>query len=230
VVARTGTRVLGQPQSLPESVDGAAQSVDSSSSFLRGQETLPPLSGTMCETSSSQSELYVGPTEFRQDAAQVLWWRDLLHAGIRANLQQAGVILKLPLDSDYDTALAHAIRFVNRLNVCFYVGISEHPHHRWQDHRCNGFARMYVLAVGKDSSFTSRLEKDLLFHLRGRSNLCMNNSSGGERSSAGSPHFFYVVVRDSALTRKPPGSAKRTCLRMDDLDQMRRDLYNPSLF
>ncbi len=63
---------------------------------------------------------------------------------------------------------------------------------------------MLVLTRANSSRETANLEMQLL-RLFGSAMECANNSAGGESASAGSPHYFYVLVghSDSALLLAP---------------------------
>lgn len=87
---------------------------------------------------------------------------------------------------------------------CFYIGITENPSRRFDEHLASGghWVRHVVLVQAPTSRTTSSLERDLLVTY-GNVFGCLNASAGGERASAGSPHFLYLLVGQDSLLRRP---------------------------
>lgn len=81
----------------------------------------------------------------------------------------------------------------------FYVGISERPVERFQEHQCSGYSEMHVM-VFPDSKASGNMEKSLINTWQQHPH-CMNAGPGGLRASAGKPHFCYVVFRTPGLKR-----------------------------
>ena len=76
----------------------------------------------------------------------------------------------------------------------FYVGITERPVDRFEDHRASKYTRMrlYMLA---DSQESGDYEIALLRKWR-QHYLCQNVAAGGQRRSAGKPHFLYITLKE----------------------------------
>jgi hypothetical protein len=75
----------------------------------------------------------------------------------------------------------------------FYVGISEDPSRRWAEHADrNHWQGMIVICEAASSRETAALERRLL-SWHSTSPLCRNVGRGGERPSAGRPHYLYVL-------------------------------------
>jgi hypothetical protein len=111
-----------------------------------------------------------------------------------------------PTARDCALALDHAadrVRGIVRLGRTFYIGISENPGRRFGEHlgANPSWSRMLVLTRADSSRETANLEMQLL-RLFGSAMECANNSTGGERASAGSPHYLYVLVGQSGLIRR----------------------------
>ena len=85
----------------------------------------------------------------------------------------------------------------------FYIGITENPVRRWEEH-CVAWDAMSILFVGETSRDSGHCEETLLRRF-GHMFLCHNLGPGGERASSGRPHFCYVVYRYSGagLIRRP---------------------------
>ena len=94
------------------------------------------------------------------------------------------------------------IRELAARGVAFYIGITENPARRWEDH-CQGapWDDMEILIEAPSSHVTAELERRLMNHFRPVIG-CANVGPGGERRSAGHPHFLYVLVRQSGLLRR----------------------------
>ena len=106
----------------------------------------------------------------------------------------------------YEEALAFARRRVASEisgGESFYIGISENPERRFEEHlMTNGLWDIQVVLVEAASSRTTAcLEVSLLSEF-GKRLMCHNASGGGERPSAGSPHFLYLLVSQSGLLRR----------------------------
>lgn len=106
----------------------------------------------------------------------------------------------------YKEALAFARRRVASEisgGESFYIGISENPERRFEEHLVtNGLWDIQVVLVEAASSRTTAcLEVSLLSEF-GKRLGCHNASGGGERPSAGSPHFLYLLVSQSGLLRR----------------------------
>ena len=85
----------------------------------------------------------------------------------------------------------------------FYVGITENPPRRWDEHRHTrgtNWECMTVLVQAPSSAATKPIEKELLERWSGKF-LCHNIGKGGERASAGMPHFVYVLAGPPLLRR-----------------------------
>ena len=86
----------------------------------------------------------------------------------------------------------------------FYVGITENPPRRWDEHMSAtgvSWEGMEILVKAPSSALTKSIEQDLLERWGGQF-LCHNIGKGGERASAGMPHFVYVLV-GPPLQRRP---------------------------
>ena len=101
----------------------------------------------------------------------------------------------------------HCCTWINSLQVDFYIGITESPERRYEEHferQTVGYQPlMTVLYQANHSRHTASLERQLLAKYLHWPR-CMNLSTGGEGASAGSPHYLYVVHSTSSLTRRPP--------------------------
>lgn len=126
--------------------------------------------------------------------------------------RQSGSLTFVAIDSSgMPDALEHsraAISQIIRRGLPFYIGITEHPQRRWLEHCEQGlgmWARMDVLVQAPRSSITASLERQLLQIHRAHP-YCTNVASGGERASAGSPHYLYVLVGQAPglIRRRPP--------------------------
>ena len=99
----------------------------------------------------------------------------------------------------------HCCRIINALSSTYYIGITENPERRFVEHEdegtCGSDPLMIVLFEADSSRWTVPLEKQLVAKYRHQLR-CMNVSGGGERASAGSPHFLYVLYSSSPLLRR----------------------------
>ena len=85
----------------------------------------------------------------------------------------------------------------------FYIGITENPVRRWHEHvhaPGTSWECMEVLVPAPSSAVTKPIEQDLIQQWGGHF-LCTNVGAGGERASAGMPHYVYVL-EGSALLRR----------------------------
>ena len=85
----------------------------------------------------------------------------------------------------------------------FYIGITENPVRRWHEHvhaPGTSWECMEVLVQAPSSAVTKPIEQDLIQQWGGHF-LCTNVGAGGERASAGMPHYVYVL-EGSALLRR----------------------------
>ena len=104
-----------------------------------------------------------------------------------------------------DNHFDHCCRIINDIQVVFYIGITENPNNRWAQHNTEQTVgpepNMVILIEAERSHSTAALEIQLLAqylpHMR-----CANRSAGGERASAGSPHYLYVLRAYSPLLRR----------------------------
>ena len=75
----------------------------------------------------------------------------------------------------------------------FYIGITERPSERLEDHLKSGFQHM-ALWMYEDSGSSASNERQLI-RACWENPFMLNIGKGGERRSAARPHFLYVVVR-----------------------------------
>jgi hypothetical protein len=149
--------------------------------------------------------------------------------GIRRSIDaERDIFLRFPRDeprdlAEYSEHCVSEIRPIARSRY-FYLGITDNPAHRWQQHSYSGagYCAMYVLAVSESSRTTAQLERQMIARFRDPL-MCGNIGAGGECSSYGSPHFFYMVFRSDALMRRAPTSG-RGRVRMGRVED---DLYGP---
>ena len=95
------------------------------------------------------------------------------------------------------------IRSIVDAGQAFYVGITENPPRRWDEHRHTrgtSWECMTVLVQAPSSAATKPIEQELLERWGGKF-LCHNVGKGGERASAGMPHFVYVLAGPPLLRR-----------------------------
>lgn len=100
-----------------------------------------------------------------------------------------------------DSAPAAANELIQKkVSQCeFYVGISERPVERFQEHQSSGYSEMHIM-VFPDSQASGNMEKSLITTWQQHPH-CMNAGPGGLRASAGKPHFCYIVFRTPGLKR-----------------------------
>lgn len=80
----------------------------------------------------------------------------------------------------------------------FYIGISERPIFRFDDHKQNGYTEMwvYIFSCGSESACA---ERSLISRV-GNLKECCNKGRGGERASHGEPHYLYIVWRPHVMS------------------------------
>ena len=101
-----------------------------------------------------------------------------------------------------EAALAACHRRVRAESHSYYIGITENPSRRFEEHCSAGsWARMVLLAKASSSRETSYMERSLISTFKDAYR-CMNIAPGGERASEGSPHYLYLLVGHSALLRR----------------------------
>ena len=105
-----------------------------------------------------------------------------------------------PKENHFD----HCCRIIDNISVGFYIGITEDPNSRWLQHSASQTVghepTMIVLIEAVSSRVTAAMEVRLLqryLHMM----RCTNQSSGGERASAQSPHYLYVLKASPPLLR-----------------------------
>jgi len=81
----------------------------------------------------------------------------------------------------------------------FYIGISERPVERFQEHQSSGYTQTHVMLF-PDSRASGNMEKRLISTWQ-KHQRCMNAGPGGLRASEGKPHFCYIVFRTPGLKR-----------------------------
>jgi len=150
----------------------------------------------------------LGPAEAELQRRDQYWWLDLVHNGLRCRISECdGIIWKMP--TRHADPFRHCMNFLGRIKgVAYYIGITESPPLRWESHS-HKYDLMYLVWVAQSSRETADLEKQLLDRVAFRSLSCENRSYGGERPSAGSPHFVYVCTRESGLMRGNYGVPRR---------------------
>ena len=78
----------------------------------------------------------------------------------------------------------------------FYIGITENPLRRWDEHLRDdsmAWARMDLMVRARSSAMTAPIEKTLATCFK-HVFLCHNLGDGGERASAGMPHYVYLLI------------------------------------
>ena len=165
----------------------------------------------------------LGSAEFALMREERFWWHSLVHAEVRARVHRAtDIFWRIP--EKHASVIEHCLALISRLDVCYYIGITEQLCLRWDCHAQNGYVAMYVVWVSTTSRETARLEQDLLFRV-GQSSRCENASKGGERASQGSPHYVYIVVKPNNLMRRNFGGRNSGRWSMDDCPM--NTLYGP---
>ena len=120
---------------------------------------------------------------------------------LRQICQQSGVRL-MGSPSHIVNHAEDAIRCRLRFNssIQFYIGISEQPSVRFEQHRCNAFNEMW-LYVCSCSLESASAEKSLIHRVHQLA-ACCNLGKGGERASKGCPHYLYIVWRPYVMTAR----------------------------
>ena len=78
----------------------------------------------------------------------------------------------------------------------FYIGITENPVRRWDEHLqadSMRWMRMDLLVRARSSAITAPIEKALVGCFKNVF-LCHNLGHGGEHASAGMPHYVYLLI------------------------------------
>ena len=116
-------------------------------------------------------------------------------------------------------AYQHCRDLISRSNRAFYIGITEDPMTRWRGNgdvagHCHLYEKFIVCFESHSSASTAALERRLIGHFTANERdrgifsclfgniRCLNSGSGGERASAGSPHYLYVAFRANQLIRR----------------------------
>ena len=207
------TRSRSPPVILPvaESQPVAAMSRPSgpgSSSFSVEAMSRPPGLGS----SSSSVEAMSPPPGLRVNPA----WRDDNRARSRLLTNQwdretGGCVWArlAPSSESWPTGVVQFCRSTIATQAgSFYIGITEDPLSRWYGRdgvpgHCRAYSYMIVLYEARSSSSTATLERLLIAHYHEPGFLrCLNVGRGGERASAGSPHYLYVAFRQDVLIRR----------------------------
>ena len=95
------------------------------------------------------------------------------------------------------------LRALLAAGVVIYVGITENPARRWAQHQGQNpmWSEMQILFIAETSRDTAAFERAVLADI-GHGGGCQNIGPGGECASAGSPHYLYVVLNRSGLSRR----------------------------
>ena len=175
---------------------------------------------------SAVSDLDLGPAERALYQSDRFWWHELVHSGLRHRIAAySGIVWKMP--ERHEDPLIHCMRVIRRLagnTCCYYVGITESPIRRWEAH-CTKYTTMYLLYVAETSRTTAAFEMSILRQIAFGSLMFENDSFGGESASSASPHYLYVVTRESGLLRGSYRAPRRSRMRaniMDDLQGIYR--------
>jgi len=89
-----------------------------------------------------------------------------------------------------------AFLYVSKLNqdkTTYYIGITERPAERWEQHSANNWKRMSIW-MHIDSRYSAARERALIAR-NSASEYQQNISSGGGGASLGEPHFSYIVSK-----------------------------------
>jgi len=115
-----------------------------------------------------------------------------------ANATQAGAMLKHPEVGETHSSSATKtiqVKLKLRPSIPYYVGITENPAMRFDEHQvASGFNAMHVWLFS-DSHESAACEVSVLKNVSHLGS-CQNKSKGGERRSSGKPHFMYVVFKE----------------------------------
>ena len=122
----------------------------------------------------------------------------LLAKHLLANAMQAGAMLKHPEVGETHSSSATKtiqVKLKLRPSIPYYVGITENPAMRFNEHQVtSGFNAMHVWLFS-DSHDSAACEAAVLKNVCHLGS-CQNKSKGGERRSSGKPHFMYVVFKE----------------------------------
>ena len=206
-------------------VKGPRSEVRSQGSTVRDSQEVTSAASASA-ASGERSLLDMGPAERAFCQSNHFWWHELVHSGLRQRIAAySGIVWKMP--EHYEDPLTHCMRVIRRLagnDCCYYVGITESPIRRWEAH-CTKYTTMYLLYVAETSRTTAAFEMAILRRVAFVSLMCENDSFGGESASSASPHYLYVVTRESGLLRGSYRAPKRSRMRaniMDDLQGIYR--------
>ena len=175
----------------------------------RGRRDSHPLDRPFAHTTHSH-----GPMTFDYSAAiSRLWWQRYMPNCLLAQISSCpDVVFRFPEAEPHNTSdwVAHCLGVFRSCATggSYYWGITEHPLRRWEESHCLTYSRMHVVAVCLTSRQTGQIERELISRSRaGR--LCSNVGAGGERASAGSPHFVYLCTSSGLLRRSRAGGGGR---------------------
>ena len=105
--------------------------------------------------------------------------------------------------STREDALSICSRRVRAEENRFYIGITENPSRRFEEHQAvqGSWTRMVILCKALSSNDTAYLERGLINQHRDNIR-CMNIGRGGECASGGSPHYLYLLIGHNSLLRR----------------------------
>ena len=142
-----------------------------------------------------------------------LWWQPYLPNCTLAQISSCpDVGFRFPEAEPQSTSewVAHCLGVFRSCATggSYYWGITENPLRRWEECHCLTYSRMHVVAVCLTSRQTGQIERELISRSR-TGHLCNNVGAGGERASAGSPHFVYLCTSSGLLRRSRAGGGGR---------------------
>jgi hypothetical protein len=125
--------------------------------------------------------------------------QDTAEHTIRAVARIRGVRLMAPPSSPV-THAEQQIRNQLKINssMHFYIGITERPIQRLQEHNASGYNQMW-LYVFASSRGSGAAEQALIKAFRGVHG-CQNIGKGNEHASMGQPHYLYIVWRPHVMS------------------------------
>jgi hypothetical protein len=105
--------------------------------------------------------------------------------------------------STREDALSICSRRVRAEENRFYIGITENPSRRFEEHQAvqGSWTRMVILCKALSSNDTAYLERGLISQHRDNIR-CINIGRGGECASGGSPHYLYLLIGHNSLLRR----------------------------
>ena len=105
--------------------------------------------------------------------------------------------------STREDALCICSRRVRAEENRFYIGITENPSRRFEEHLAvqGSWTRMVILCKAHSSNDTAYLERGLINQHRDNIR-CINIGRGGECASGGSPHYLYLLIGHNSLLRR----------------------------